>query len=58
MEAVKPEKLEKFEDPNGDDEEAGEDPNEYIDAHPAMLESSVWLIKASRPYIVPWEAKF
>ena len=47
MDDVKPEKLEKFEDANLDDEEAGEDPNEYLDAHPTMLDSSVWLVKVS-----------
>lgn len=47
MDDVKPEKLEKLEDASLDDEEAGEDPNEYLDAHPTMLESSVWLVKVS-----------
>lgn len=47
MDDVKSEKLEKFEDGDPEEDEAGEDPNEYIDANPQMLESSVWLIKVS-----------
>lgn len=47
MDDVKQEKLEKYEEGAEDGEEAGDDPNEYLDANPAMLESSVWLIKVS-----------
>lgn len=47
MDDVKSEKPVKFEDGNIDDEEAGEDPNEYLEAHPNMVESSVWLVKVS-----------
>lgn len=47
MDDVKGEKLEKFEDGALEEDEAGDDPNEYLDVNPTTVESSVWLIKVS-----------
>lgn len=34
------------------EDEAGDDPNEYLDVHPSLLDSSVWLIKVKATRVV------
>lgn len=52
MADVKLEKVEKLEDGVLDEDEAGDDPNEYLDVHPSLLDSSVWLIKVKATLVV------